>query len=192
MTPEQFDARARAAADSNDRLPVPEQAGWEIFPFEEASLRVKPLEPLALPEPPRGGEGGRACWSCDGRFADAVWSSDRWVLVSGGPTGLPFQAMLLTRQHVDLDELDEDMAAELGVLVVRVVRAAEALPGVGRVHVNRWGDGGAHLHVWLMGRPAGMPQLRGSNLALWEEMLPRVPEEESAAALQQVAQALAT
>lgn len=36
-----------------------------------------------------------------------------------------------------------------------------------------------------------MMQLRGSNLVLWEEMLPRVAAEESAAALRQVAVELA-
>ena len=191
-TPEQFDARVRAAADAQGRLPVPEQAGWEIFPFEPAALQVRPLEPLVLPEPPRGGEGGRACWTCDSQLAgdEVVWSDEHWVLAGAGPTGLPFQAVLLSRAHVDLDDLDDARAAELGVLVVRISRAARRLPAVARVHVNRWGDGGAHLHVFFLGRPAGMLQLRGSNLALWEEMLPRVPAEESAAALRHVATAL--
>ena len=33
------------------RLPVPDQAGWEIFPFEADSLVVKRLEAPVLPEP---------------------------------------------------------------------------------------------------------------------------------------------
>ncbi len=36
-----------------------------------------------------------------------------------------------------------------------------------------------------------MTQLCGSNLALWEEMLPRVPEDERGAPLRQVGRALA-
>lgn len=61
-SPEQFYARARAAADDQGRLPVPEQAGWEIFPFEHERLVVKPLDPPVLPEPPRTGEAGTPCW----------------------------------------------------------------------------------------------------------------------------------
>ena len=115
MRPEDFAERVRASADPTLRLPLPPQASWEILPFEDAGLRVKPLDALVLPE---------------------------------------------------------------------------QLEGVGRVHVNKWGDGGAHLHVFFLARPAGMLQLRGSNLALWEEMLPRVPEEESRAALRAVGDAL--
>ena len=70
------------------------------------------------------------------------------------------------------------MAAELGVLAVRMTRAVEALDAVGRVHLYKFGDGGAHLHAFLLGRPAGMLQLRGSCLTLWDEMLPEVPAEE--------------
>ncbi len=41
----------------------------------------------------------------------------------------------------------------------------------------RWGGGSAHLHWWVMGPPARIPQLRGSFLPWWEELLPRVPDE---------------
>ena len=77
------------------------------------------------------------------------------------------------------------------VLAVRVVRAVESLDAIGRVHVNTFGDGGAHLHVFLLGRPAGLLQLRGSNLALWEEMFPLVPADDTAAVLQVAVAALA-
>ena len=75
------------------------------------------------------------------------------------------------------------MAAELGVISARVARAVEALDGIGRLHIYKIGDGGAHLHQFLLARPAGMQQLRGSCLTLWEEMLPVVPPDESAAVL---------
>ena len=70
---------------------------------------------------------------------------------------------------------DPDRAAELGLLTVRIVRAIEALPHVARAHVARWGDGGSHLHVWFLARPAGFGQLRGTCLALWDDLLPPVP-----------------
>ncbi len=53
--------------------------------------------------------------------------------------------------------------------------AVEALPHIARAHVSRWGDGGAHLHVFFIARPAGFPQLRGTCMAIWNDLLPAVP-----------------
>jgi hypothetical protein len=63
----------------------------------------------------------------------------------------------------------------MGVLIVAVSAAVEALPSVGRVQLAKYGDGGAHLHLFFFGRPARMLQLRGSPLLDWEENLPPVP-----------------
>jgi diadenosine tetraphosphate (Ap4A) HIT family hydrolase len=186
-----FHDRAVAAADAEGRLPVPEQAMWEIFPFEPDSLRVKPLDPLTLPEPPRNGDGGRECWRCEHPDERVVWANERWTLMPFDESRLPFAAMLMPRQHLDLGDLDDAMAAELGVLSVRMVRAVEALDAIGRVHFYKFGDGGAHLHAFLLGRPAGMLQLRGSCLTLWEEMLPILPAEDAAAAVAVAVDALA-
>ena len=171
---------------------MPAQAGWDVFPFEPATLVAKPLEPLVLPEPPRSGERVSDCSLCVDPEKRAVWSDRRWLLLrEETQVGLPFQAMLSPRAHLDLGDLDDEHAAELGLLIVRLDRAVRALDGVERLHVNKWGDGAAHLHLFLMGRPSGLLQLRGSNLALWEEMLPRIPRQETDSALHQVAQALA-
>jgi hypothetical protein len=192
VTPEEFYARAVAHADAEGRLPMPAQSMWEIFPFEQEGLRTKPLDAPVLPEPPRGGEGGQPCGGCANLDDRAVWSDERWVLTGfGEPLGLPFGAALMPKAHLDLGDLDDVHAAELGVLTVRIDRAVNALDGIGRMHVNKWGDGGAHLHLMFLARPAGLLQLRGSNLPLWEEMLPRFPAEETAAALRTVARALA-
>jgi hypothetical protein len=51
-------------------------------------------------------------------------------------------------------------------------RALSAIHGVGRVHLYRWGDGGAHLHVLVVARPLGMMQLRGMFLTTWLHTLP--------------------
>ncbi len=67
----------------------------------------------------------------------------------------------------------------------------EALDAIGRVHLYKIGDGGAHLHAFLMARPAGMLQLRGSCLTLWEEMLPELPADDAAAILAVAVDALA-
>jgi len=175
-SPDEFYARALAHADEEGRLPTPPQSEWDIFPFELDSLRTRPLQPPVVPEPPRGGEGGATCRRCEDPEKNVVWSDERWVLSAfGEPLGLPFGAALMPRAHLDLGDLDERHAAELGVLTVRIDRAVDALGGIGRMHVYKWGDGGAHLHLMFLARPEGLLQLRGSNLALWEEMLPRVP-----------------
>ena len=57
-------ADARAAASDAGRLPLPDMADWDIFPFE-GELRVKQLDEVVLPEPARDGElGSDDCQSC--------------------------------------------------------------------------------------------------------------------------------
>jgi hypothetical protein len=70
------------------------------------------------------------------------------------------------------------VGAELGVLLVRAQRALASIAGVGRVHVYKWGDGGAHLHVLLVARPAGMVQLKGMYLPTWMFALPALPADD--------------
>ncbi|MFG2106262.1 hypothetical protein [Micromonospora chersina] len=92
------------------------------------------------------------------------------------PTGLPMVLILESRSHLDLGDLPNLLAAELGVMTVRLERAIRSLDGVARVHVNRWGDGSAHLHMWFLARPYGRLQLRGTFLSLWDSILPPISE----------------
>ncbi|WP_244876840.1 hypothetical protein [Winogradskya consettensis] len=85
--------------------------------------------------------------------------------------------ILECRSHLDLGDLTNLLAAELGVMTVRLERAVRSLDGVARVHVNRWGDGSSHLHMWFLARPYGLLQLRGTFLSLWDDILPVIPEE---------------
>jgi hypothetical protein len=187
-----FYRRVLDFADDQRRLPVPDQAGWDIFPFEGDSLRVKPLDDQVLPEPDRNGAGGRGCRRCADSEDRVAWGNDRWTLSPPPQSlGVPFAAILEPREHLDLGDLDEEMAAEMGRIVVRLTRAVEALDPVARLHVNRWGDGGEHLHVWLLGRPAGLLQTRGSCLPIWDDMLPRHPADQAAASLAVAVAALA-
>ena len=71
--------------------------------------------------------------------------------------------VLHTRAHLIFHDLTDEYSAELGVLLVRVQRALGSIPGVGRVHVYKWGDGGAHLHVVVVARTQGMRQLWGCS-----------------------------
>jgi diadenosine tetraphosphate (Ap4A) HIT family hydrolase len=107
------------------------------------------------------------------------------------PSGLPVIVILQPRAHTDLGDLPADLAVELGPLIVRVERAVAAVGEIGRVHVGRWGDGSAHLHFWFIARPAGMPQLRTSFAAIWDDILPPLPEELWRENLALVARALA-
>jgi hypothetical protein len=61
---EDFYARIAAATDTDGRLPVAveEMPGWDIYPYEVDSLRLKPLRPLADAEPNRSGENPAECW----------------------------------------------------------------------------------------------------------------------------------
>jgi len=192
LDPQTFYERARQISSADGRLPKPSAAEWDVFPFEYDSLVTKRLEPPVLPEPPRRGEDPSECWRCQNQQDGVVWRNDRWLLVRlAEPIGLPFLAMVMPREHLDLGDLDDAAAAELGLIVVRLDRAVRALGGIGRVHVNKWGDGGAHLHVFVIARPEGLLQLRGSELALWEEMLPRYPQDLVDDGLERVAADLA-
>jgi diadenosine tetraphosphate (Ap4A) HIT family hydrolase len=155
---------------------LPNFAAWPSFPFE-GDLRVKPLENPVDVEPPRKGEDASECTACAAPDDAYIWVSDRWrVRAMDRPTGLPMVLILESRSHLDLGDLPNMLAAELGVMTVRLERAVRSLDGVARVHVNRWGDGEAHLHVWFMARPYGRLQLRGTFLSLWDDILPPIPE----------------
>ena len=170
--------RARRAADADGRLGLPSYVEWDVFPFE-GDLKVRPLDPPVLPEPPRVGEDGDDCPSCERGDSGVLWSDERWVLVPlDEPNGLPALVMLETREHLDLPDLSDELAAEFGRLTVSLVKVMKGLDGVANVHVSRWGDGGAHLHVFFYARPAGFSQLRGTVLALWDDILPATPRDE--------------
>src|SRR3954454_3985285 len=195
-TPEDFYARVRAATGPEGRLPVAveEMPGWDIFPFEIGSLQIKPLQPLADAEPPRSGEDPTQCFCTRAPdpavVAREVWSNERWVLHLDTRSRLPIGLNLGPREHCDLPTVPDHLAAEMGTLIVAVSAAVEALPSVGRVQLAKYGDGGAHLHLFFFGRPARMLQLRGSPLLDWEENLPPVPLEVHRANAEAVAEHL--
>ncbi|MEV0805419.1 hypothetical protein [Micromonospora sp. NPDC050200] len=155
---------------------VPDFTQWPSFPFE-GDLRVKHLDEPVPVEPPRKGEGHRECTACNAPDDAYIWVGERWrVRAMDRPTGLPMVLILESRSHLDLGDLPNLLAAELGVMTVRLERAIRSLDGVGRVHVNRWGDGSAHLHMWFLARPYGRLQLRGTFLSLWDSILPPISE----------------
>ncbi|MGC4859918.1 hypothetical protein [Micromonospora sp. DT41] len=157
---------------------VPDFTQWPSFPFE-GDLRVKQLDDPVPVEPPRKGEGLRECTACNAPDDAYIWVGERWrVRAMDRPTGLPMVLILESRTHLDLGDLPNLLAAELGVMTVRLERAIRSLDGVARVHVNRWGDGSAHLHMWFLARPYGRLQLRGTFLSLWDSILPPISEDQ--------------
>ena len=191
---EEVYARVVGAVGPEGRLPMPDYGGWDIFPWEVAGGAVAPrVLPPPSDESPREGEGDRPCAACAGFPPErVVWEDENWVLTHRGqPSGLPLVLMLNSREHLDFGDLDDDRASEYGRIANRLVRIIEAMPGIGRCHVNRWGDGSAHSHIWFFARPEGFAQIKGSYAVEWDDILPPVPDEVRRADLHTVAVKLA-
>ena len=159
-------ASRRVALRSPIRPAIP--GGTEMsFPYEEPLVPRAPGERI-IPEPPRRGEpGGEPCGICTGE-------SSRTGLVerpvdppsSRSTAACPGTVWLASRDHVDsFSDLPEAAAADFGKVAARVERAILSLGDVGRVHLYRWGDGGAHFHVWFIPRPLGMLEASGRDAA---------------------------
>ncbi len=187
----EFLDRARAAA-TDGRLPLGSMPAWDVFPFEADSLRVRPLEEYADPEPDRRKDPAD-CRLCQALACPelVLCEGEHLTVIRTGGTSLVFTANVVSRAHAPLDDLADDGLAELGLLVGHTYRALKQLPEVGNVHVNKWENGTGHLAVVLLARPQGVLQLRGSNLATWADMLPPVPEEEYAERADRVRRLLA-
>jgi diadenosine tetraphosphate (Ap4A) HIT family hydrolase len=174
LSPREFYDHAIAASDNEHRLPLSRMTGWDISPFDPEGLKVAPLRPPVLPEPARNGEDPSDCKSCSHRD-EGIWFDPHWRLTQIGEVGVPLVLMLHPRDHHDLADLPDELAAELGVLTTHLARHIQALPNVSRAHVYRIGDGGAHLHIWFFARPEGQSQLWGSWLVVWDDLLPEYP-----------------
>ena len=189
-TAEELYARALAAADAERRLPAPPVEEWETWPFEGRPT-VRALLPPVEAERSRHGAGGSGCFRCERGDAGALWHDEHWrVAPLDRPSGLPAVVILEPRAHHDVDDLPPERQRELGPLLVRVEAAVRAVGEIGRVHVCRWGDGSEHLHFWFMARPSRLPQVTGSFIAIWDDILPPLPEELWRANLARIAAAL--
>ena len=194
---EEFYARVLAATGEEGRLAVAveEMPGWDIFPFEIDSLRIKPLQPLADEEPPRAGEDATEC-SCTrppdpARAERRVWSNERWELTLDTSMKLPIGVNLGPREHCDLPTVPDHLAGEMGRLIVAVSAGIESCRASAG---SSWPSTATAAPTCTCscsaGRPARMLQLRGSPLLDWEENLPPVPLEVHRANAEHVAQRL--
>jgi diadenosine tetraphosphate (Ap4A) HIT family hydrolase len=169
-TPEAFWERTHAA------LRTPPVEEWETWPFQ-GPLTPRALQPPVADEEPRKGAGGVDCLRCTEGATGALWSDDDWIVRTfTRPTGLPMVVLMESRAHYDFGDLPDELARELGRMLIKVQRAVFAIGDIGNVHVCRWGDGSEHLHWWFMARPARIPQLIGSFAAIWDDVLPPLPE----------------
>jgi diadenosine tetraphosphate (Ap4A) HIT family hydrolase len=161
------------------------------LPYAEPLTRREP-GPRVVPEPPRRGEpGGEPCAICEGDTTTAVWADEHFTLHPPVNGSLPGTVWLASRAHVDsFMDLPPDAAAAFAPLAGRIERAILARGDVARVHLYRWGDGGAHFHVWFLPRPLGMLEAKSHMLPLWEDVLPVVGDDELAEAARQVAAGL--
>jgi diadenosine tetraphosphate (Ap4A) HIT family hydrolase len=196
-TADEVYARVVAEVGEAGRLPMPPTSEWDIFPWEVVDGTIAPrvLRPPS-DEPVRRGEGDppdKPCDECAGIDpARIVWEDEHWVLTHpGGPAGLPVVLLLHTREHLDYPELDDELGSALGRISVRLVRIIEHLPHIARAHTSRWGDGGAHCHVWFLGRTERLTGVMGSPALEWNDILPPVPEDVWRADLHAVATRLA-
>ena len=171
--------RVQDHLDAAGRPPVGGMAEWDVFPFEASGLVPKPMGERVVPEPSRVRTAG-ACGTCRALARDdlVLHTGSRLAVIRPGATSLMFVANVVARDHERLDDLDEAADEELGRLVARTYRALRALPGVGNVQVSKWENGGGHLSVNVLARPLGVLELRGSNLPIWADMLPNIPQDE--------------
>ena len=164
------------------RLPIGERpdGSWVTQGPAHAyeSVVMRPLEPMLVPEKPRGGElDPESCGSCT-PDEHTIWHDEHWQVRAGfEPGGLPFIGAISPREHWLLEDAPLEVLAGLGPLMQRISEAVKSIPGVARCHFTRWNDGAAHLHLWAFARPAGMMQGRGAVLSYYDGMLPEMPVE---------------
>ena len=139
------------------------------LPYAEPLTARDPAADV-VPEPPRRGEpGGEPCAICSGSTTSQLWGDEHFTLHAPVGCSLPGSLWLASRVHADsFADLPPAVAAAFGPLVAR------------------WGDGGAHFHVWMLPRPLGMLDAMGHFLPLWEDVLPNVSDDEARAAVEMV------
>ena len=163
------------------------------LPYAPPLTLIDPAD-LVVPEPPRRGEsGGEPCFPCSADSeSHRIWSDETWALHNPGQTGLPGSVWLASHAHFDsFSDMPADVAATFAGVCGRVERAVLSLGDVGRVHVYRWGDGGAHFHVWFVPRPLGRLDMSGPLLMAWEDGLPPAADDQIREAGRRIAAAMA-
>jgi diadenosine tetraphosphate (Ap4A) HIT family hydrolase len=109
---------------------------------------------------------------------DAIYRSQYWDVVHSYNTSLPGWLVLVARRHMTvLDEMTDEEAAELGLLIRRVSVALKATTGCLKTYVIQFAEAAEHPHVHfhIVPRMADQPEDRRSMKAF---SYLGVPEEE--------------
>ena len=94
---------------------------------------------------------------------DSIVRTDYWDVVHGYNTSLPGWLVLVTRRHITaIDELTDEEAAELGVLLQRTSAALREATGCVKTYVCQFAEAAEHPHVHfhVIPRMAGQPDER--------------------------------
>jgi diadenosine tetraphosphate (Ap4A) HIT family hydrolase len=97
---------------------------------------------------------------------DAIHRTAFWDVVHAYDTALPGWLVVVARRHiVAVDELTEDEAAELGLLIRRTSVALKAVTGCVKTYVMQFAESPdhPHVHIHVVPRMADMPEDRRST-----------------------------
>lgn len=96
---------------------------------------------------------------------DSIHRSKSWDLVHAFNTSLPGWLALVARRHIEaIDELTEEEAAELGVLLRLASAALREITGCVKTYVMQFAEaeGHGHVHFHVVPRMADQPAERRS------------------------------
>jgi diadenosine tetraphosphate (Ap4A) HIT family hydrolase len=97
---------------------------------------------------------------------DCIYRTPYWDVVHSYNTALPGWLVLVVRRHIEaVDELTDEEAAELGILLRRVSLALKEITGCLKTYVIQFAEAAEHPHVHfhVIPRMADQPEDRRST-----------------------------
>lgn len=97
---------------------------------------------------------------------DAIYRTPEWDVVHSYNTALPGWLVLVARRHMAaIDEMTDDEAVALGLLIRRVSVALKDVTGCAKTYVMQFAEaaGHAHVHFHIVPRMADQPEERRST-----------------------------
>jgi diadenosine tetraphosphate (Ap4A) HIT family hydrolase len=92
---------------------------------------------------------------------DCIKRTQFWDVVHSYNTALPGWLVLVARRHIEaIDELSEDEAAELGILIRQVSAALKQVTGCVKTYVIQFAEAEEypHVHFHIIPRMANQPE----------------------------------
>jgi diadenosine tetraphosphate (Ap4A) HIT family hydrolase len=97
---------------------------------------------------------------------DCIHRTQSWDVVHSYNTALPGWLVLVLRRHIEaIDELTDEEAAELGILLRRTSLALKEITGCAKTYVMQFAEMAEHPHVHfhVVPRMANLPEERRST-----------------------------